>query len=332
VIAEETDLSPHRLTRRQFVMTAGALGVQLFASRAATGPAPSAAATPSRVPIYLTFDDGVETEGARGEAGPTLDVLDLLDERGIPATFFVHGRNTSDAEGSVLARMVGAGHRVGNHLFHQGGATLDAQPPPSYLARLFLQTELRIREALAPFPDALARFLAQPRLFRRPGGGYDSATGNLFLLAESGTWDLFRSDPALAPYRHLLGWLSGVYDYSGWHINPLPLWEHSADPARVVWRAVDGPGGLRSLLQPAPDQPHLVAQAALDGVIILLHDPDPRVAAALPALLDALDAFGATYGVLPRPADLPNRYTVGIARPESLVIARESYRDLASIP
>ncbi len=325
-------MSAPRLTRRQFVATAGALGARLFADRGATGLARSAAATPSRVPIYLTFDDGVETEGAGGKAGPTLDVLDLLDERGIPATFFVHGRNTSDAEGTVLARMLRAGHRVGNHLFYQGGATLDAQPNPSYLAQLYLQTELRIREALAPFPDALARFLAQPRLFRRPGGGYDSAAGNLFLLAESGYWDLFQSDPALAPWRHLLDWLSGVYDYSGWHINPLPLWERNADPARVVWHAVDGPGGLRSLLQPSAEQPHLVAQAALDGVIILLHDPDPRVAAALPALLDALDAFGANYGALPRPGDLPNRYTVGIARPESLVIARESYQDVASIP
>ena len=76
----------------------------------------------------------------------------------------------------------------------------------------------------------------------------------------------------------------------------------------------------------------LTAQAAVEGVIILLHDPDPRTATALPALLDALDTFGATYHVLPRPGDLPNRYTVGIARPEPLVIARESFRDVAPIP
>lgn len=287
---------------------------------------------PGHVPIYLTFDDGVETEAAQGERGPTLDVLDLLDERGIPATFFVHGRNTSDAEGTVLARMLRAGHRVGNHLFHQGGATLDMQPAPSYLAQLYLQTEIRIREVLAPFPDALALFLAQPRLFRRPGGGYDSAEGNLFLLAGSGYWESFLYDPEMAAYRHLLDWLRGVYDYSGWHINPLPLQEQYADPDRVVWRAIDGPGGLRSLLSPSPDKPYLTAQAAVEGVIILLHDPDPRTATALPALLDALDTFGATYHVLPRPGDLPNRYTVGIARPEPLVIARESFRDVASIP
>ncbi len=287
---------------------------------------------PDHVPIYLTFDDGVETEAAQGERGPTLDVLDLLDERGVPATFFVHGRNTSDAEGTVLARMLRAGHRVGNHLFHQGGATLDAQPQPSYLARLYLETELRIREVLAPHTDALSLFLAQPRLFRRPGGGYDSAAGNLFLLAASGYWEVFPYDPELAAYRNLLDWLRGVYDYSGWHINPLPLWEQRADPDVVVWRTIDGPGGLRSLLSPSPDQPHLTAQAAIEGVIILLHDPDPRVATALPALLDALDTLGATYHALPRPGDLPNRYTVGIARPEPLVIARESYRDVASIP
>jgi len=287
---------------------------------------------PGHVPIYLTFDDGVETEGAKGERGPTLDVLDLLDERGVAATFFVHGRNTGDAEGGVLARMLHAGHRVGNHLFHQGGATLDARPAPSYLARLYLDTELRIREVLAPYSDALALYLAQPRLFRRPGGGYDSAEGNVFLLADGGCWESFPYDPELAAYRHLLGWLREVYDYSGWHINPLPLWEQRAEPDAVVWRAIDGPGGLRSLLLPSPDKPYLTAQAAVEGVILLLHDPDPRVATALPPLLDALNAFGATYHVLPRPGDLPNHYTVGIARPEPLVIARESYRDTASIP
>lgn len=322
----------HPLTRRQFVTAVGTLGAHWFTHRSRSAHARGAAATLGHVPVYLTFDDGVETEGAKGERGPTLDVLDLLDERGIPATFFVHGRNTGDAEGGVLARMLRVRHRIGNHLFHQGGATLDARPAPSYLARLYLETELRIREVLAPYPDALALFLAQPRLFRRPGGGYDSAEGNLFLLAGSGCWESFPYDPALAAYRHLLGWLRDVYDYSGWHINPLPLWAQRADPDVVVWRAIDGPGGLRSLLQPSPDKPHLVAQCVQQGVIILLHDPDPRVATALPALLDALDAFGATYHALPRPGDLPNRYTVGIARPEPLVIARESYRDVASIP
>lgn len=325
-------MSPRPLTRRQFVTVVGALGVHWLAARSRSARARGAAAMPGHVPVYLTFDDGVETEGAKGERGPTLDVLDLLAERGIVATFFVHGRNTGDAEGTVLARMLRAGHRIGNHLFHQGGATLDARPAPSYLARLYLDTELRIREVLAPYQEALALFLAQPRLFRRPGGGYDSAEGNLFLLADGGYWDSFLYERELAAYRHLLDWLRDVYDYSGWHVNPLPLWEQRSDPEAVVWRAIDGPGGLRSLLQPVPDKPHLVAQCVQEGVIVLLHDPDPRVIIALPALLDALDTLGAAYHVLPRPGDLPNRYTVGIARPEPLVIARESYRDVASIP
>ncbi|MCZ7538672.1 MAG: polysaccharide deacetylase family protein [Anaerolineae bacterium] len=325
-------MSPRPLTRRQFVTVVGALGVHWLAARSRSARARGAAAMPGHVPVYLTFDDGVETEGAKGERGPTLDVLDLLAERGIVATFFVHGRNTGDAEGTVLARMLRAGHRIGNHLFHQGGATLDARPAPSYLARLYLDTELRIREVLAPYQEALALFLAQPRLFRRPGGGYDSAEGNLFLLADGGYWDSFLYERELAAYRHLLDWLRDVYDYSGWHVNPLPLWEQRSDPEAVVWRAIDGPGGLRALLQPVPDKPHLVAQCVQEGVIVLLHDPDPRVIIALPALLDALDTLGAAYHVLPRPGDLPNRYTVGIARPEPLVIARESYRDVASIP
>lgn len=300
------------LSRRRFLALSAVLSAQIVAVRQRLLPA--GATPPDRVSIYLTFDDGVETDGAQGQRGPTLDVLDQLDVCGIRATFFVHGRNTGDAEGVVLARMVRQGHRIGNHLFQQGGATLADGARPAYLARLFLEAELRIRTALAPFPDALARYEAQPHLFRRPGGGYDSAEGNLFLLPDSGLWTLFEYDRELAAYRRLLSWLQGVYDYSGWHIAVPPLHETSTDPSRLVWWAVDSPGGLRSFIAPNPNRPEETTQDALDGLILLLHDPDPRVAAALPMLFDALDAFKVTYCVLPRPCDLPNHYTVGIAQ------------------
>jgi peptidoglycan/xylan/chitin deacetylase (PgdA/CDA1 family) len=284
------------------------------------------------MPVYLTFDDGIETDEGKGKRGPTLDVLDILDARGIPATFFVHGRNTGNAEGNVLARMIRKGHHIGNHLVQQAGVTLQALCRPAYMARMFLETEQRIRQALAPFPDALTRYETQPRLFRRPGGGYDSAAGNLFLLPEAGYWRAFQYDRELSAYRHLLHWLEGVYDYSGWHLAVPPLQQISADPTRLVEWAVDGPGGVRSFIQPVTDRPELTTQEALDGLVILLHDPDPRVPALLPGLLDALEPFRVTYHTLPRPCDQPNQYTVGVGSSPHLVFVPGRVRERCPIP
>jgi peptidoglycan/xylan/chitin deacetylase (PgdA/CDA1 family) len=326
------------LTRRQFI---AATGVWAW-SRAAGISVPhlerALASSPlmlDSVPIYLTFDDGVETDLAEGKTGPTIDVLDFLDGRGVKATFFVHGRNTGPGEGGVLARMIRTGHRVGNHSFQQGGVTVSDRPTPVYMAQQYLDTEIRIREDLAPYPDELAMYLSpeHPHFYRRPGGGYDNPRGNLFLLPDDGYWDEFQYDKYLAAYQDKLDWLKGVYDYSGWHINPLPLWAEIDTPEEVVWWTVSAPEGLDNFLHPLPvDQPEATSRAALDGVIILLHDPDPRVVKALPLLLDALDARGAVYHVLPRPVDQSNSYTVGVGRPPDVVIPPGALVDLSQIP
>jgi peptidoglycan/xylan/chitin deacetylase (PgdA/CDA1 family) len=318
------------LTRRRLLALGAALSLEMVTARQQR-PLLRAAA-PVTVPVYLTFDDGVETDGGKGQQGPTLDVLNILDARGIQATFFVHGRNIGPAEGKVLARMVRNGHHLGNHLVQQGGVTLAETSRPAYIARMFLETELRIRQALARFPDALSRYEAQPHLFRRPGGGYDSAEGNLFLLPTSGYWRLFEYDRELAAYREQLPWLRGVYDYSGWHIAAPPLHETSSDPARLVWWLMDGPGGFRSFVQPDPARPELTTQEALDGLIVLLHDPDPRVAAALPALLDALQPFNVTFHPLPRPCDRPNQYTVGVGGATHPVLVSGTANEGSPIP
>jgi peptidoglycan/xylan/chitin deacetylase (PgdA/CDA1 family) len=323
------------LTRRQFFAAVGTWALGGAASTRLERALALSPVTLESVPIYLTFDDGVETDLALGKTGPTIDVLDLLDARGVKATFFVHGHNTGLAEGGVLARMIRTGHRVGNHSFQQGGVTVDENPTPMYMAQQYLDTEVCIRDALAPYPDELDTYLspAHPHLFRRPGGGYDNPDGNLFLLPDGGYWESFQYDPYLAAYRGILDWLKGVYDYSGWHISPLPLWAEIDTPEEVVWWTVSAPNGLDNYLHPLPEeQPNATSRAALDGVIILLHDPDPRVLKALPSVLDALDERGAVYHVLPRPVDQPNHYTIGIGRPPEVVIPPGAFVDFVSIP
>ena len=58
--------------------------------------------------IALTFDDGPSNE--------TMRFLDVLDGLGVPATFFVCGRNV-ERQPKTARAIVEAGHALGNHTF-----------------------------------------------------------------------------------------------------------------------------------------------------------------------------------------------------------------------
>src|SRR3954447_11542985 len=63
----------------------------------------------SRRRVTLTFDNGPTP-------GVTEPVLDVLDGRGLKATFFVVGERVARPEGRALAeRAHAAGHWIGNH-------------------------------------------------------------------------------------------------------------------------------------------------------------------------------------------------------------------------
>ncbi len=57
--------------------------------------------------LYLTFDNGYEN-------GYTAQILDVLKEKKVPATFFVTGHYVTD-QPELLQRMVNEGHIIGNH-------------------------------------------------------------------------------------------------------------------------------------------------------------------------------------------------------------------------
>jgi peptidoglycan/xylan/chitin deacetylase (PgdA/CDA1 family) len=73
--------------------------------------------------IYLTFDDGPIPE-------VTSDVINILQERNIFATFFCLGDNVKKHP-DVFAKVCEAGHAIGNHTFHHlnGWKT----PPAEYI-------------------------------------------------------------------------------------------------------------------------------------------------------------------------------------------------------
>ena len=57
--------------------------------------------------IYLTFDEGYE-------AGYTEQILDVLKENDVKATFFITAHYLNTAE-ELVKRMINEGHIVGNH-------------------------------------------------------------------------------------------------------------------------------------------------------------------------------------------------------------------------
>lgn len=66
--------------------------------------------------IYLTFDNGYEQ-------GYTDDILDVLKEEQVPATFFVTGHYVK-SEPDLVKRMADEGHIIGNHSYHHPDFTI----------------------------------------------------------------------------------------------------------------------------------------------------------------------------------------------------------------
>ena len=113
--------------------------------------------------IALTFDDGPHPSY-------TDRILDVLEQEGVKATFFVIGENVA-AYPEVTRRVFGAGHEIGNHTYtHPLGGK-------AQLAEL----EAEIRKT-----DALLEKLGCPtvRLFRPPQGKYPAGLASC--LQQSG--------------------------------------------------------------------------------------------------------------------------------------------------
>lgn len=119
------------------------LRLQMFADVVVRGPAGARG-------VALTFDDGPHPEHTRA-------VLDLLDQRGAKATFFVIGKK-AEAHPELVREIVRRGHEVGVH-----GYAHD---------RLFaLRGPRRVRADLLRAVEALERITGKrPDLFRPPIG------------------------------------------------------------------------------------------------------------------------------------------------------------------
>lgn len=99
--------------------------------------------------LYLTFDNGYEN-------GYTAKILDVLKEKGVPATFFVTGHYVRD-QPDLLKRMVNEGHLIGNHSW--------SHPDMTRISDQQMKEELdRVKEEVAKLTGQQEmRFVRPPR-------------------------------------------------------------------------------------------------------------------------------------------------------------------------
>jgi peptidoglycan/xylan/chitin deacetylase (PgdA/CDA1 family) len=122
--------------------------------------------------VALTFDDG--------PVAGTADLLDVLADKGVPATFFVVGSN-AQAQPDLLARMVSEGHVVGNHTQdHPDLTKLDAE---------------QVRDQIDQVNDTVAEATGiRPTLLRPPYGATSPTVADV-AAAEGMAQVLWNVDP-----------------------------------------------------------------------------------------------------------------------------------------
>lgn len=162
--------------------------------------------------VHLSFDNGPHPEG-------TPLVLELLQQRGHRASFFVLGKHLATDTGRSLAReIVAQGHRIGNHSYtHETPLGVDPRPDA---VELELQATQDLLDPLLP--------AGEPRLFRPFGGGGKlgphllSPAARDWLIAQQATCVLWNSVPG--------DWL----DERGWVDTALQQVESGEDHVLVV--------------------------------------------------------------------------------------------------
>jgi peptidoglycan/xylan/chitin deacetylase (PgdA/CDA1 family) len=144
--------------RKRSLFSAAVLVAAVLLSGFADGPA--AAPVDCRVDrcVALTFDGG---PGAH-----TGEVLDVLAEKNVSATFFVAGKGPLFRHPELVRRMVAEGHEVGNHTWTGPRLT---EVPPKEARRQLVQTQEALRQVTG----------RTPTLMRPPRGRTDTQVSAL---------------------------------------------------------------------------------------------------------------------------------------------------------
>ena len=107
------------------------------------------AASDGRLRVALTFDDGPHPKY-------TPQILDILAQYSVPATFFAVGENVA-AYPEIAKRICREGHELGDHTYHHG--------------RISKMTDEELRCEILSCKEVISRHTGVvPRLFRPPEG------------------------------------------------------------------------------------------------------------------------------------------------------------------
>lgn len=99
--------------------------------------------------VVLTFDDGPDPL-------TTPLLLDLLEKRGIKATFFVIGEKAA-AYPALIARIIQKGHLLGNHSY-------------KHSTRIFFRTVAAVVKDIETTQHVLKKYHVEPMVYRPPVG------------------------------------------------------------------------------------------------------------------------------------------------------------------
>jgi len=189
------------------VAAAGALGAAAFVPRAPLfGPTVSRGPD-DRARATLTFDDG---------PGPsTGELLDVLADEDVRATFFVLGRHAR-AHPGLIARMHREGHQIASHGYDHGILVFRG---PGYVEAQLRATEAAVLDAAGP--EAMTGYFRAPHGFRGPATWLAARRRGYRMAAwTTGVWDsaepgvetiVARTERALAPGAVIL-----LHDADGW--------------------------------------------------------------------------------------------------------------------
>ncbi|QOS98998.1 DUF1343 domain-containing protein [Brevibacterium sp. JNUCC-42] len=202
---------------------------------------------------YLTFDDG--------PSNVTVQILDVLKQHNIKATFFVLGRNVKGNE-AILKRMVAEGHAIGNHTFSHDYNKIYKNPQAFFTD--LKQAEVEIQKITGQ----------KPSMIRFPGGSNNGVSKKAQDATVYGANKWVMNDIVKEVKKQ-------GYSYFDWNVSSGDARSNSYSPQEVINNVKHG-------------------SANKHEVVILMHDTKAKESTlkALPQVIADLQKQGFTFDAL----------------------------------
>lgn len=211
---------------------------------------------------FLTFDDGVE-HNPDYNISTTSNILDVLKEKEVHATFFIMGQKLNDTTGPILKRTYDEGHALATHSFYHDYGSL--YPGGSANPDKLVEEHKMVVEAMQTY---LGKDF-DTKVMRYPGGHL--------------SWsNVEASDKALADIG--VEWI----DWNAMNGDAQP--ENPTDPNDVPL-----PKNQEDVIKNFDHSLNLYSNP--NQIVILMHDKD-FTAETLGPLIDHIKAEGYEFGIL----------------------------------